>query len=159
MRRISKFLTLEERDQLKDGVGSQFINSVKENLKPNTNGFVNGALNTSTKKEYDLLIQNLTACYSVIEGVDNPNFLEDDKSSSKSVKFFNAVKNINMACKPGELIIVVGSVGCGKSSLLQSILSELKIKEGKIDLNGSLSYAAQEPWTFRYLFHLITNYN
>lgn len=36
----------------------------------------------------------------------------------------------------------------GKTSLLQAILSELRIREGSIQVNGRLSYASQEPWVF-----------
>ena len=101
-------------------------------------------------KEYDLSINNLTACFSVIEDVDNTNFLDDKASNSspKDVKPFDALKNINFNCKPNELLIVVGPVGSGKSSLLQTILSELRIRKGSIEVNGKVSYACQEPWTF-----------
>lgn len=48
----------------------------------------------------------------------------------------------------GKLIGIVGAVGAGKSSLLQAILGELPIESGAITVNGTLSYASQEPWVF-----------
>lgn len=49
-----------------------------------------------------------------------------------------------MTASPG----VIGQVGSGKSSLLQVILKELPVCGGTMGINGSLSYAGQEPWVF-----------
>lgn len=35
-----------------------------------------------------------------------------------------------------------------KSSLIQSILRELPLSEGRISVRGVVSYASQEPWLF-----------
>jgi len=35
-----------------------------------------------------------------------------------------------------------------QSSLLQLILGELPILDGTVNINGEISYAAQEPWLF-----------
>ena len=131
-KRINKFLTLEEKTSLDDDNNSDIKNLAT--------------------KEYDLSIKNMTACFNVIKSVENPTYLDDKSSNSSkstnSVKLFNVLKNINFDCNQGELVIVVGSVGSGKSSLFQAILSELQIREGSIDVNGRLSYAPQEPWVF-----------
>lgn len=47
-----------------------------------------------------------------------------------------------------EFVMIVGRVGTGKSSLLMTLLNELPIQSGTIKINGSLSYASQEPWLF-----------
>ncbi|KAK4880096.1 hypothetical protein RN001_008242 [Aquatica leii] len=60
----------------------------------------------------------------------------------------NALNNINIIVNKGTLLGVIGSVGSGKSSLLQTILGELDISGGNIEINGSVSYASQEPWVF-----------
>ena len=44
------------------------------------------------------------------------------------------------------LMIVVGPSGSGKSTLLMALLGELFIEKGDIYINGSMSYAAQDPW-------------
>ena len=41
---------------------------------------------------------------------------------------------------------MVGKVGCGKSSFLNSILGEMIKFRGKINLNGSISYVPQQAW-------------
>lgn len=60
----------------------------------------------------------------------------------------NSLENINLTVIPGRLVGVIGPVGAGKSSLLQAILRELPLSEGKITVNGVVSYASQEPWLF-----------
>ena len=55
-----------------------------------------------------------------------------------------------MEIKPGELVAIVGEVGCGKSSLLQAIINNLILLNPKecdgIHINGKIGYAAQIPW-------------
>lgn len=35
-----------------------------------------------------------------------------------------------------------------QSSLIQAILSELPLTQGRVSVHGVLSYASQEPWLF-----------
>jgi len=60
----------------------------------------------------------------------------------------NTLSNINMTLKPGHLAAIIGPVGSGKSSIIQAVLGELPNSEGKISVNGSLSYSPQEAWVF-----------
>nr|CAH7718236.1 unnamed protein product [Callosobruchus chinensis] len=59
-----------------------------------------------------------------------------------------ALKDLNLIIKPGSLCCVVGNVGAGKSSLLHLLLKEMPVSKGKAEVNGSVSYASQEPWLF-----------
>lgn len=58
------------------------------------------------------------------------------------------LENINVDFPKGKLIGVVGPVGAGKSSFLQALLRELPLESGSISIEGSVSYASQEPWVF-----------
>jgi len=60
----------------------------------------------------------------------------------------SALRNISYTVKAGELMIIVGRVGSGKSSVLMSILGELPLASGRMKIRGKLSYSAQEPWIF-----------
>ncbi|XP_023215356.1 ABC transporter C family member 10-like [Centruroides sculpturatus] len=50
--------------------------------------------------------------------------------------------------QPGELLLVVGHVGSGKTSLLMSLLGEIPITSGEVSVKGKISYASQEAWVF-----------
>ncbi|XP_015609770.1 probable multidrug resistance-associated protein lethal(2)03659 isoform X2 [Cephus cinctus] len=60
----------------------------------------------------------------------------------------NTLKNISLNITPGQLVAIVGQVGCGKSSLLHVILRELPLLSGSLQVNGNIAYASQEPWLF-----------
>jgi ABC-type cobalamin/Fe3+-siderophores transport system ATPase subunit len=42
--------------------------------------------------------------------------------------------------KSGDFMVIVGQVGCGKTSLLYSIMEEMEVQKGKMFVNGSISY-------------------
>lgn len=56
-----------------------------------------------------------------------------------------SLENINLHTYPGKLLAVIGPVGSGKTSLFQAILGELQSESGSIEVNGTVSYASQEP--------------
>ncbi|XP_008579703.1 PREDICTED: ATP-binding cassette sub-family C member 9 [Galeopterus variegatus] len=60
------------------------------------------------------------------------------------------LSNINIQIPTGQLTMIVGQVGCGKSSLLLAILGEMQTLEGKVHWSNrnrySVAYAAQKPW-------------
>lgn len=58
----------------------------------------------------------------------------------------NVLENINLSARKGELTCIVGRVGAGKSSLLQSILGDLWKEHGEVVVRGRIAYAAQQPW-------------
>ncbi|KAB0798157.1 hypothetical protein PPYR_09150 [Photinus pyralis] len=66
-----------------------------------------------------------------------------DKSSPS-----NTFDNINLDIQLQNLTAIIGSVGSGKTSLLHTILGEILPTTGEVVVNGSLSYASQEPWIF-----------
>ena len=56
------------------------------------------------------------------------------------------LNNINLEIKNGSLVAICGSVGCGKSSLLNSILGETEKISGDVFINGSIAYVSQLSW-------------
>ncbi|ETN58308.1 multidrug resistance protein 2 [Anopheles darlingi] len=60
----------------------------------------------------------------------------------------NGIRSVTLTVAKGKPCAVVGPVGCGKSTLLATVLGELELDEGRLEVNGSISYAAQEPWLF-----------
>jgi ATP-binding cassette subfamily C (CFTR/MRP) protein 1 len=56
------------------------------------------------------------------------------------------LKDINFTAHKGELSCIVGRVGAGKSSLLQSILGDLWKVNGEVKVHGMVAYVAQQAW-------------
>lgn len=69
---------------------------------------------------------------------------EDNLTKDSTGK--HALRNLNFSLRKGKLLIVVGSVGSGKSVLLQAIQQELYLNDGVMMVNGTISYASEVPW-------------
>uniref|UniRef100_A0A6B2KXT9 Uncharacterized protein n=1 Tax=Arcella intermedia TaxID=1963864 RepID=A0A6B2KXT9_9EUKA len=72
----------------------------------------------------------------------------DEASEVKMVKMEEEVvlSNITLQAKSGMLVGIVGRIGSGKSSLLNGILGEIPLQSGYMSIQGSIAYAAQQPW-------------
>ncbi|KAK9869796.1 hypothetical protein WA026_003528 [Henosepilachna vigintioctopunctata] len=57
--------------------------------------------------------------------------------------------DLNLELKSKSKVAVIGPVGSGKSTLINIILQELPVSQGSVKVNGTVSYAAQEPWLFK----------
>ena len=65
------------------------------------------------------------------------------------------LRDLSIVIEPGDLVAVVGTVGCGKSSFLSAILGEMEPMNGsriyvpsgeEKDSSVKLSYCCQSPW-------------
>lgn len=56
------------------------------------------------------------------------------------------VQKINLAVPRGTLAAIVGPVGCGKSSLLQGLVGEMRIVQGRVSFGGKVAYCPQTAW-------------
>ncbi|GMH35949.1 hypothetical protein BSKO_03817 [Bryopsis sp. KO-2023] len=54
--------------------------------------------------------------------------------------------DVNLEVRSGQLVMVVGEVGSGKTSMLGAILGELYKVTGKVKVAGSIAYTAQDAW-------------
>ena len=57
-----------------------------------------------------------------------------------------ALSNINIRIPRGQLVMVVGAVGTGKSSLLSSLVGEMHRVDGTAVVGGSVAYCPQSAW-------------
>uniref|UniRef100_A0A674ETS9 Multidrug resistance-associated protein 4 n=1 Tax=Salmo trutta TaxID=8032 RepID=A0A674ETS9_SALTR len=57
-----------------------------------------------------------------------------------------AIEKVKM--KSEQLVVVIGPVGAGKSSLVSAILGELPHDKGVLKVKGQLTYTSQQPWVF-----------
>jgi ABC-type multidrug transport system fused ATPase/permease subunit len=68
----------------------------------------------------------------------------DELALQESAQFM--LKGIDLKIKKGTMVAVVGAVGSGKSSLLNSLLGETKKLKGSVTFSGSVGYCSQEAW-------------
>ncbi|CAL8127066.1 unnamed protein product [Orchesella dallaii] len=58
------------------------------------------------------------------------------------------LRNINLDLRGDRLVMVIGPVGCGKTSLLHTLIDELELSSGRCEVTGEITYAGQEAWLF-----------
>ncbi|KZT73648.1 ABC protein [Daedalea quercina L-15889] len=56
------------------------------------------------------------------------------------------VKDVTLSIPRGTLAAVVGSVGSGKSSLLQGLIGEMRKVHGHVSFGGKVAYCSQTAW-------------
>ncbi|XP_049823783.1 multidrug resistance-associated protein 1 isoform X8 [Aethina tumida] len=85
----------------------------------------------------------------------NPNNVTHDQKEVDTIVFGNGnfswgdepvLKNINIRLPKGSLSAVVGTVGCGKSSLIAAALGEIEKISGRVNVVGSIAYVSQQAW-------------
>ncbi|KAK2551420.1 Multidrug resistance-associated protein 1 [Acropora cervicornis] len=117
---------------------------------------------------FSLIRLQLTAFPDCIVGLLRLHYLLGDAMATKELKLleimtFSAVRiengsfawnamnapllrEISLSIPTGSLVAVVGQVGCGKSTLLSAILGETEKLQGKVFVEGSVAYVAQQAW-------------
>lgn len=72
---------------------------------------------------------------------------KEESADMGTPRYPKAILNdVSFSVKQGELCAVIGRVGSGKSTLCSAILGETVLKEGAVQLDGRVAYAAQTPW-------------
>eukprot|EP00002_Diphylleia_rotans_P028025 TRINITY_DN5650_c0_g1_i2.p1 TRINITY_DN5650_c0_g1~~TRINITY_DN5650_c0_g1_i2.p1 ORF type:complete len:1307 (-),score=220.17 TRINITY_DN5650_c0_g1_i2:738-4658(-) len=56
------------------------------------------------------------------------------------------LERIEMKVGQREIVAVVGSVGSGKSSLVEALLGRMEKLSGKVEVRGEVAYVSQRPW-------------
>ncbi|XP_043656318.1 probable multidrug resistance-associated protein lethal(2)03659 isoform X2 [Drosophila teissieri] len=134
IRRIQTFMLHEEtkvRDKSED-MDEQKLGKaglIAEPTVAQTTGVLKPSSRRTSEAEHSIVISKLKAKW--------------DKKSTD-----HTLDNISLKFKPRQLVAVIGPVGSGKSSLIQAVLGELNPDSGSVKVNGTLSYASQEPWLF-----------
>ena len=58
------------------------------------------------------------------------------------------LKSMCLSVEKGDMVFITGPVGCGKSSLLYTILREISLFNGNISCQGKIAWVSQQPWVF-----------
>ena len=67
-------------------------------------------------------------------------------STTSVPEIHSVVKDVSFSLYENELMVVIGQVGSGKSSLLATIMRETIVQTGSISSRGSIAYVEQEPF-------------
>ncbi|KAJ3720533.1 multidrug resistance-associated ABC transporter [Lentinula raphanica] len=69
---------------------------------------------------------------------------EEDSKEEDEQPF--ALKNLKFNVPRGSFVAIVGSVGSGKSSILNALIGEMRRTRGTVVFSGTVSYVPQIPW-------------
>lgn len=75
--------------------------------------------------------------------------LEGDAEKEEKTLIDRTIKtlvDINAKIQRGQLVAIVGPVGCGKSSFLAALLNDMYCTSGSVSMRGKISYHQQQPW-------------
>jgi ABC-type multidrug transport system fused ATPase/permease subunit len=162
LERVRSFLLCEEHKSIgpgslhDTGVRMTNVSAAYQNLKPQQQDHHdNGkslAIELAEKNwELSLLKSQLEEAEKKINELVAPKRTVDTENNDPgSVGYSSSsvlcLKRINFECKPGELVAVIGGVGCGKSSLLNAVLGEVRELAGTTEVSGHLAFFSQTPF-------------
>lgn len=102
---------------------------------------------TSTNNVEDpaaIEMKNVTVQYRVEEGAAIPNA---SQVVLKNYRVETLMENINLVVPRGKLTLIVGATGCGKSTLINTMIGEnLLTPESEVIVNGKTAFLTQEAW-------------
>jgi ABC-type multidrug transport system fused ATPase/permease subunit len=101
---------------------------------------------SSRSKEGNVTIsmEDVTCHWNHVEEISKSETKEAEELDSSLI---SALSKISIAFQKGQLTCIIGTVGCGKSALLQAIVGELPVYSGTVQRSyKTLAYAAQDPW-------------
>ena len=83
------------------------------------------------------------------------SIMDKKKDDDDDTKFEIVLKNINITINKGDLVVIYGKSGSGKTSLLEAILNQMKFiinNDNKFsvitNINGKTSYVSQIPFIY-----------
>ncbi|CAD6978417.1 unnamed protein product [Tilletia controversa] len=85
----------------------------------------------------------VNATIDALADLEKANSEADDEPEHKPFQ----LQNLNLTIPRGALVAIVGPVGCGKSSLLQGCLGEMRATSGSVTWGSqSVAYCSQTAW-------------
>jgi ATP-binding cassette subfamily C (CFTR/MRP) protein 4 len=97
----------------------------------------------SDDSPYVLSFSDVTCCWEADNSASTDTTVSETSHSMGAI----AVNQLSLKFESGKMYCIIGSVGCGKSALLQAITGELLPSQGQIARKpASLAYAPQDPF-------------
>ena len=134
-----------------DGEDKKIISIKEEPLIPSEDQSNSSGNNESLERSESSSSEGKNPKKILYDFIELERPLEDPETTNTEI----VLKNINLTIKKGELVLIYGKSGSGKSSLLEAILNELDVfitheNRYKIitTINGTTSYSSQIPFIY-----------
>lgn len=162
--RIQRFLEFPEKaatlqygedstsENVKEGGDSETDSSIAISFS-NVNSYWNFVDDPRRSKAADSLVTSTKEPSADSVAVSKSGTDNSNGNSSLEPGLTPALVDVSLDLNMGELTCIIGTVGSGKSALLQAIVGELPVLQGQISRHtrnykskNALSYASQDPW-------------
>lgn len=131
--RVGEFLSVEEKKEYitytNDPVGTVHIKKATFKWAPPV-----------------IPLQQPTTTQQDLQKDEDDNHTPLEESPTKKIK--NTLRDIDLKIKPGQKVMIVGSVGSGKSSMSLALLGEIPLVSGSINISGDIAYVPQQAWIY-----------
>lgn len=150
--RVSSFLVCQEHEPIPPGdlsdIGIRISNAsfVYESKKPKASKKGKGSLEQKildAEWEITLLRSQLADVETQLSKINLQSLADKESCLCHSLL---CLRRVNFECERGVMIAVVGTVGSGKSSLINAILGEVRAVAGTVFVKGRVAYFAQNPF-------------
>ncbi|KAK9463479.1 P-loop containing nucleoside triphosphate hydrolase protein [Lipomyces oligophaga] len=91
----------------------------------------------------DAQIENEKGADSTI--IESPEEVVEQDPEDPEAVAISGLHNLNFKINPGEFVVIMGFIGSGKTSLLASMVGEMRQTSGSVKMNGTVAYCPQ-PW-------------
>ncbi|OWY98123.1 Multidrug resistance protein ABC transporter, partial [Phytophthora megakarya] len=92
----------------------------------------------------DVVVETKTPTQSATGDATPSEFSSAEPTFSKLQAF--RLEDVNLRIGRGELVMIVGKVGSGKSSLINALLGEMPRTSGALEIGGRIAYVTQDTW-------------
>ena len=96
----------------------------------------------------DVLLKEETTTVNLKQSLLKPLVFKNFEGYWNKNSLKPSLSNLNLTFSPGSLTTIIGKIGAGKSTLLLSLLRELPVTKGIMNISGSLAYVEQDPIIF-----------
>jgi len=136
--RIQKYLLSPDREDKREFLDKRYSNGT-------SNGHGNGNAPAASDASQDL--EDTTRASAADGSIDGIAVNMEDLTIRPASTADPVLKNISAALKKGNLVVISGAVGTGKTTLAKALLGDLPPDSGVIQTAyGSIAYCAQTAW-------------
>ncbi|CAJ1953935.1 unnamed protein product [Cylindrotheca closterium] len=124
------------------------IGRIQEFLESPEQHFTESTHDTLQNEQIAISMEDVCCQWNHVRDISTKKVTDDDDDDEISTaSLAAALTDITIDFEKGQLTCIIGTVGSGKSALLQAIVGELPVFTGKLQRSyDKLAYAAQDPW-------------